>query len=77
MFKKIYPCKIHIHLTFFFKAETIFLNQDLEERSEPQESNDEEDPEKLFWLEPCYKALTRHRKNKHVQVGHLVTALIS
>ncbi|XP_038199632.1 leucine-rich repeat serine/threonine-protein kinase 2 [Arvicola amphibius] len=48
-------------------AETIFLNQDLEERSEPQESNDEEDPEKLFWLEPCYKALTCHRKNKHVQ----------
>ncbi|EGW00675.1 Leucine-rich repeat serine/threonine-protein kinase 2 [Cricetulus griseus] len=48
-------------------TETIFLNQDLEERSEAQENNDEEDTEKLFWLEPCYKALMRHRKNKHVQ----------
>ncbi|KAL1767452.1 leucine-rich repeat serine serine/threonine-protein kinase 2 [Sigmodon hispidus] len=48
-------------------TETIFLNQDLEERSEPQENNVEEDTEKLFWLEPCYKALTGHRKNKHVQ----------
>ncbi|XP_005067184.1 leucine-rich repeat serine/threonine-protein kinase 2 isoform X1 [Mesocricetus auratus] len=48
-------------------TETIFLNQDLEERNEPQENNDEEDTEKLFWLEPCCKALMRHRKNKHVQ----------
>ncbi|GAB1299751.1 Leucine-rich repeat serine/threonine-protein kinase 2 [Apodemus speciosus] len=48
-------------------TETIFLNQDLEERSETQEHSDDEDSEKLFWLEPCYKALTCHRKNKHVQ----------
>lgn len=47
-------------------TETIFLNQDLEERSETQENSDE-DSEKPFWLEPCYKALMRHRKNKHVQ----------
>lgn len=48
-------------------TETIFLNQDLEERSETQEQSEEEDSEKLFWLEPCYKALVRHRKDKHVQ----------
>uniref|UniRef100_A0A8C5KHR9 Leucine-rich repeat serine/threonine-protein kinase 2 n=1 Tax=Jaculus jaculus TaxID=51337 RepID=A0A8C5KHR9_JACJA len=47
-------------------TETIFLNQDLEERNENQE-NAEEEEDKLFWLEACYKALTRHRKNKHVQ----------
>ncbi|XP_059967807.1 leucine-rich repeat serine/threonine-protein kinase 2 isoform X4 [Mesoplodon densirostris] len=46
-------------------TETIFLNQDLEEKNENQENDDEED--KLFWLEACYKALTWHRKNKHVQ----------
>ena len=57
---------------FFLLAETIFLNQDLEERSETQEQSEEEDSEKLFWLEPCYKALVRHRKDKHVQVGHTV-----
>lgn len=60
----------------FVLAETIFLNQDLEDRSETQEHSDEEDNEKLFWLEPCYKALMRHRKNKHVQVGYIVTSLI-
>lgn len=63
-------------LFFFFKAETIFLNQDLEERNEIQEHSDEEDSEKLFWLEPCYKALVRHRKNKHVQVGPIVRTRI-
>ncbi|KAM8802869.1 leucine-rich repeat serine/threonine-protein kinase 2 [Rhynchonycteris naso] len=47
-------------------TETIFLNQDLEEKNENQE-NDEEVEDKLFWLEACYKALTGHRKNKHVQ----------
>ncbi|XP_039079502.1 leucine-rich repeat serine/threonine-protein kinase 2 isoform X2 [Hyaena hyaena] len=47
-------------------TETIFLNQDLEEKNENHE-NDEEEDEKLFWLEACYKALTWHRKNKHVQ----------
>ncbi|GAB5573671.1 leucine-rich repeat serine/threonine-protein kinase 2 isoform X1 [Prionailurus iriomotensis] len=47
-------------------TETIFLNQDLEEKNENQENDDEEE-EKLFWLEACYKALTWHRKNKHVQ----------
>ncbi|XP_073079894.1 leucine-rich repeat serine/threonine-protein kinase 2 isoform X2 [Manis javanica] len=46
-------------------TETIFLNQDLEEKSENQ--NDEEEEDKLFWLEACYKALTWHRKNRHVQ----------
>uniref|UniRef100_A0A8D1R3R0 Leucine-rich repeat serine/threonine-protein kinase 2 n=1 Tax=Sus scrofa TaxID=9823 RepID=A0A8D1R3R0_PIG len=49
-------------------TETIFLNQDLEEKNENQENDDEEE-DKLFWLEACYKALTWHRKNKHVQVG--------
>ncbi|KAM6214295.1 leucine-rich repeat serine/threonine-protein kinase 2 [Rhynchocyon petersi] len=48
-------------------TETIFLNQDLEEKSETQENDAEEEEEKLFWLEACYKALTWHRKNKHVQ----------
>uniref|UniRef100_A0A8D1VJ73 Leucine-rich repeat serine/threonine-protein kinase 2 n=1 Tax=Sus scrofa TaxID=9823 RepID=A0A8D1VJ73_PIG len=48
-------------------TETIFLNQDLEEKNENQENDDEEE-DKLFWLEACYKALTWHRKNKHVQV---------
>lgn len=43
------------------------MNQDLEEKSENQ--NDEEEEDKLFWLEACYKALTWHRKNRHVQVG--------
>lgn len=47
-------------------TETIFLNQDLEEKNENQENDDEEE-DKLFWLEACYKALTWHRKNKHVQ----------
>ncbi|KAM5251671.1 leucine-rich repeat serine/threonine-protein kinase 2 isoform 1-T1 [Hipposideros larvatus] len=47
-------------------TETIFLNQDLEEKNENRE-NDEEEEDKLFWLEACYKALTWHRKNKHVQ----------
>ncbi|KAF3816206.1 hypothetical protein GH733_014379, partial [Mirounga leonina] len=48
-------------------TETIFLNQDLEEKNENSETDDEEE-DKLFWLETCYKALTWHRKNKHVQV---------
>ncbi|XP_012493849.1 PREDICTED: leucine-rich repeat serine/threonine-protein kinase 2 [Propithecus coquereli] len=48
-------------------TETIFLNQDLEEKNENQENDDEEEEDKLFWLEACYKALTWHRKNKHVQ----------
>lgn len=56
------------HIFIFFQAETIFLNQDLEEKNENQENDDEEE-DKLFWLEACYKALTWHRKNKHVQVG--------
>uniref|UniRef100_A0A8C3WD28 non-specific serine/threonine protein kinase n=1 Tax=Catagonus wagneri TaxID=51154 RepID=A0A8C3WD28_9CETA len=47
-------------------TETIFLNQDLEEKNENQENADEEE-DKLFWLEACYKALTWHRRNKHVQ----------
>ncbi|XP_034883797.1 leucine-rich repeat serine/threonine-protein kinase 2 [Mirounga leonina] len=47
-------------------TETIFLNQDLEEKNENSETDDEEE-DKLFWLETCYKALTWHRKNKHVQ----------
>ncbi|XP_034622773.1 leucine-rich repeat serine/threonine-protein kinase 2 isoform X2 [Trachemys scripta elegans] len=42
-------------------TETIFLNQDLEERKE------EEEGEKLYWLEACYKALKLHRKNTDVQ----------
>uniref|UniRef100_A0A8C8VP56 non-specific serine/threonine protein kinase n=1 Tax=Pelusios castaneus TaxID=367368 RepID=A0A8C8VP56_9SAUR len=42
-------------------TETIFLNQDLEERKE------EEEEEKLYWLEACYKALKLHRKNTDVQ----------
>ncbi|XP_062930980.1 leucine-rich repeat serine/threonine-protein kinase 2 isoform X2 [Cynocephalus volans] len=48
-------------------TETIFLNQDLEEKNENKENEDEEEEDKLFWLEACYKALTWHRKNKHVQ----------
>nr|XP_012385566.2 leucine-rich repeat serine/threonine-protein kinase 2 [Dasypus novemcinctus] len=48
-------------------TETIFLNQDLEEKNEHQENDNEEEEDKLFWLEACYKALTWHRKNKHVQ----------
>ncbi|XP_036914052.1 leucine-rich repeat serine/threonine-protein kinase 2 isoform X2 [Sturnira hondurensis] len=48
-------------------TETIFLNQDLEEKNENPENDDDEDEDKLFWLEACYKALTGHRKNKHVQ----------
>jgi leucine-rich repeat kinase 2 len=61
---------ICIYLFFnFFQAETIFLNQDLEEKNENQENEEEEEEDKLFWLEACYKALTQHRKNKHVQVG--------
>ncbi|KAM9169265.1 leucine-rich repeat serine/threonine-protein kinase 2 [Pangshura tecta] len=42
-------------------TETIFLNQDFEERKE------EEEGEKLYWLEACYKALKLHRKNTDVQ----------
>ncbi|XP_062438422.1 leucine-rich repeat serine/threonine-protein kinase 2 isoform X2 [Rhea pennata] len=41
-------------------TETIFLNRDLEEKKE------EEDEEKLCWLEACYKALEQHRKNTDV-----------
>ncbi|XP_037594993.1 leucine-rich repeat serine/threonine-protein kinase 2 isoform X3 [Cebus imitator] len=48
-------------------TETIFLNQDLEEKNENQENDDEGEEDKLFWLEACYKALTWHRKNKDVQ----------
>ncbi|XP_053107680.1 leucine-rich repeat serine/threonine-protein kinase 2 isoform X2 [Hemicordylus capensis] len=43
-------------------TETIFLNRDLEEKEE-----DEEEGEKLCWLEACYKALKLHRKNIDVQ----------
>ncbi|XP_010613731.1 leucine-rich repeat serine/threonine-protein kinase 2 isoform X1 [Fukomys damarensis] len=49
-------------------TETIFLNQDLEEKDENQENEEEEkEGDKLFWLEACYRALTWHKKNKHVQ----------
>ncbi|NXJ12867.1 LRRK2 kinase, partial [Odontophorus gujanensis] len=41
-------------------TETIFLNRDLEERKE------EEEEEKLCWLEACYRALELHRKNMDV-----------
>ncbi|XP_030816227.1 leucine-rich repeat serine/threonine-protein kinase 2 isoform X3 [Camarhynchus parvulus] len=41
-------------------TETIFLNRDLEERKE------EEEEEKLCWLEACYRALELHRKNTDV-----------
>uniref|UniRef100_A0A8C3FUU7 non-specific serine/threonine protein kinase n=1 Tax=Chrysemys picta bellii TaxID=8478 RepID=A0A8C3FUU7_CHRPI len=61
--------KLNVYITTFnltpsclyFQAETIFLNQDLEERKE------EEEGEKLYWLEACYKALKLHRKNTDVQ----------
>ncbi|XP_040557181.1 leucine-rich repeat serine/threonine-protein kinase 2 isoform X2 [Gallus gallus] len=41
-------------------TETIFLNRDLEERKE------EEEEEKLCWLEACYRALELHRKHTDV-----------
>lgn len=43
-------------------TETIFLNRDLEERKE------EEEEEKLCWLEACYRALELHRKSTDVLV---------
>ncbi|KAM5287998.1 LOW QUALITY PROTEIN: leucine-rich repeat serine/threonine-protein kinase 2 [Ctenodactylus gundi] len=48
-------------------TETIFLNQDLEEKNANQVNDDDEEEDNLFWLEACYRALTWHRKNKHVQ----------
>ncbi|XP_068786872.1 leucine-rich repeat serine/threonine-protein kinase 2 isoform X6 [Struthio camelus] len=41
-------------------TETIFLSRDLEEKKE------EEEDEKLCWLEACYKALEQHRKSTDV-----------
>ncbi|XP_077871012.1 leucine-rich repeat serine/threonine-protein kinase 2 isoform X3 [Ictidomys tridecemlineatus] len=37
----------------------------LEERN--PDNDEEEGEDKWFWLEACYRALTWHRKNKHVQ----------
>ncbi|XP_032077596.1 leucine-rich repeat serine/threonine-protein kinase 2 isoform X1 [Thamnophis elegans] len=45
-------------------TETIFLNQDLEDKKEEEE---EEEEDKLYWLEACYKALKYHRRNRDAQ----------
>ncbi|XP_044535041.1 leucine-rich repeat serine/threonine-protein kinase 2 [Gracilinanus agilis] len=45
-------------------TETIILNRDLEEKNENQE---EDEDNKLCWLEASYRALTLHRKNTDVQ----------
>lgn len=47
-------------------TKTIFLNQDLKEKSEHLEAEEAEE-EQLFWLQACYEALTWHRRNRHVQ----------
>uniref|UniRef100_A0A8C3QHL6 non-specific serine/threonine protein kinase n=1 Tax=Cyanoderma ruficeps TaxID=181631 RepID=A0A8C3QHL6_9PASS len=58
---KCFVFTIRIYCKYFiFLAETIFLNRDLEERKE------EEEEEKLCWLEACYRALELHRKNTDV-----------
>ncbi|XP_054552771.1 leucine-rich repeat serine/threonine-protein kinase 2 [Talpa occidentalis] len=48
-------------------TETIFLNQDLEEKSEAPGATAAAEDERLFWLEACHRALAGHRKDKHVQ----------
>uniref|UniRef100_A0A8B9N9C6 non-specific serine/threonine protein kinase n=1 Tax=Accipiter nisus TaxID=211598 RepID=A0A8B9N9C6_9AVES len=58
-FTKLFMVKLIVNI-FLFQAETIFLNQDLEERKE------EEEEEKLCWLEACYRALELHRRNTDV-----------
>ncbi|XP_043824510.1 leucine-rich repeat serine/threonine-protein kinase 2 isoform X2 [Dromiciops gliroides] len=45
-------------------TETIILNQDLEEKKKNQ---DDEEDNKLFWLEASYRALTLHRRKTDVQ----------
>ncbi|XP_036615467.1 leucine-rich repeat serine/threonine-protein kinase 2 [Trichosurus vulpecula] len=45
-------------------TETIILNQDLEEK---KKNRDDDEDNKLYWLEASYRALTLHRKNTDVQ----------